>query len=495
MQPSTLKLIDCVRQTLREHIAPACPATSAQLQLIDVVLRELAARAGDRREKLRGALQAQVELIQRGRALLVAAKLSIAPDDSKTPRPAHSAGWEEIQAACDAKNVELVAMIEAIVARVPAADPDWAAAAKKWVHAVIHAEMAHIGRLSDEPSRDGAPMPADDLRSPRMAHYLSRSLEFREGSVLSFESLSGGFSRETILLRATHGGEESSWILRKEKKSGLLENVALSLSSEFSVLKLLHGKGLPIPRTFAYQPDEELIGGAFVIVERMPGIGLGSPVKAVGLNAAVMRDIAEVLARLHTTPWREHRVELSAAVGFPNAEKLTIRATFTNILNRWRLLLERKDIARSPAIAAGLQWLSANIPETPNELSVVHGDYGIHNMLFQDDRMTALLDWEHASLGHPARDLVQIRRQLSRDVEWSRFMQWYREGGAPDVSDEVLRYYEVYSATTAMITMQAALECQFEIEEPAQIRYLELGLGYMGFYAPLLETAAAPLWN
>jgi hypothetical protein len=87
----------------------------------------------------------------------------------------------------------------------------------------------------------------------------------------------------------------------------------------------------------------------------------------------------------------------------------------------------------SPSVSAALQWLAAHPPPDGARLCLLHGDYGLHHMLFQQDRITALLDWEHASLGDPARDLVQIRRQLTQFVAWRRFMRWYREAGGPNV--------------------------------------------------------------
>ena len=37
---------------------------------------------------------------------------------------------------------------------------------------------------------------------------------------------------------------------------------------------------------------------------------------------------------------------------------------------------------------------------------LVHGDFGPQNVLIQDDRITALLDWEFAHIGQPVEDLA-----------------------------------------------------------------------------------------
>ena len=37
---------------------------------------------------------------------------------------------------------------------------------------------------------------------------------------------------------------------------------------------------------------------------------------------------------------------------------------------------------------------------------IVHGDFGFHNLLVERDRVTAVLDWELATIGDPLVDLI-----------------------------------------------------------------------------------------
>jgi aminoglycoside phosphotransferase (APT) family kinase protein len=286
----------------------------------------------------------------------------------------------------------------------------------------------------------------------------------------------------------------SEWIIRKERRGGLMQNIALDLANEYTILGILSDKGLPVPRPLWLETDESVLGGVFAVVERAPGSVLGSAVRIGGLTETVMRDIARVLAQLHTTAWEDCEERICAALRYPRATRLSTRNLFSLTLSRWKDFMSLKQVT-SPSITAGLEWLAAHLPGDRARLCLLHGDYGLHNMLFQDGRMTALLDWEHASPGDPARDLVQIRRQLAQFLPWSQFMQWYREAGGPEVDDDTLSYYEVYSATNALITMQVALESQFELQSPAQIKYLELGLSFLPHYARLFAGAATPVWS
>jgi hypothetical protein len=53
-------------------------------------------------------------------------------------------------------------------------------------------------------------------------------------------------------------------------------------------------------------------------------------------------------------------------------------------------------------------WFMNNRPDD-GPVRLVHGDYGVHNCLFDDEgQITAVLDWEVASLGEPMADLAYL---------------------------------------------------------------------------------------
>jgi aminoglycoside phosphotransferase (APT) family kinase protein len=66
---------------------------------------------------------------------------------------------------------------------------------------------------------------------------------------------------------------------------------------------------------------------------------------------------------------------------------------------------------------AVIDWLPANLPEDDNRVALVHGDYRLDNMIFNttECRITALLDWELSTLGHPLADLAYQCMQLRMD--------------------------------------------------------------------------------
>jgi len=62
-----------------------------------------------------------------------------------------------------------------------------------------------------------------------------------------------------------------------------------------------------------------------------------------------------------------------------------------------------------------MEWLPENIPDDPST-SIVHGDFGLNNMILHptEPRLTAVLDWELSTLGHPLADLTyHLSQRLS----------------------------------------------------------------------------------
>ena len=60
------------------------------------------------------------------------------------------------------------------------------------------------------------------------------------------------------------------------------------------------------------------------------------------------------------------------------------------------------------AVPLARQWLLDHVTDVvpAGPLCLLQGDVGLHNMLVDGDRVTALVDWEAATIGPPARELA-----------------------------------------------------------------------------------------
>jgi aminoglycoside phosphotransferase (APT) family kinase protein len=105
-----------------------------------------------------------------------------------------------------------------------------------------------------------------------------------------------------------------------------------------------------------------------------------------------------------------------------------------------------------PALEIAFRWLAA-APPAPRALAVVHGDFRIGNVIFGEEGLRAVLDWELAHVGDPMEDVgwLSVRswrfgaeKPVGGLCEREEFLAAYaRAGGAP-VDPAVVRWWEVF---------------------------------------------------
>lgn len=76
-------------------------------------------------------------------------------------------------------------------------------------------------------------------------------------------------------------------------------------------------------------------------------------------------------------------------------------------LQRWVRLLETVDEDIAPGWTDLAGRLAGRVPD-PVAATVLHGDYRVANMLFVDERLQAVIDWEIWSVGDPRSDLAWL---------------------------------------------------------------------------------------
>jgi aminoglycoside phosphotransferase (APT) family kinase protein len=153
---------------------------------------------------------------------------------------------------------------------------------------------------------------------------------------------------------------------------------------------------VPVPNVLEFCDDPAVAGVPFLITERVDGVCLlGERAFAVDA-AALAHDAIDVLAELHSIDWR--------GVGLTSAPGSYIERQ----IRRWRDQLARTPTAsRLGDLSSLCEWLLAHRPESEDRV-IVHGDFGFHNLLVAPSRVTAVLDWELATIGDPLVDLIGL---------------------------------------------------------------------------------------
>jgi aminoglycoside phosphotransferase (APT) family kinase protein len=119
------------------------------------------------------------------------------------------------------------------------------------------------------------------------------------------------------------------------------------------------------------------------------------------------------------------------------------RADSTNTLEALVDRYERKwrDNATraSPLIDYAYAWARREARREAGATVVVHGDAGPYNFLIDEDRLTAVLDWEFAHLGDPAEDLGIVRIYAENVLDWQEFLDLYAAAGGALVPEHRVR--------------------------------------------------------
>jgi hypothetical protein len=108
-----------------------------------------------------------------------------------------------------------------------------------------------------------------------------------------------------------------------------------------------------------------------------------------------------------------------------------------------------------PLAKFGAEWLRRNAPAHVARVALLHGDSGIANFMFVDDRITAVIDWEWAHLGDPMEDLgsAMIHASYSTSGEWPDLLRHYEKASGIPVELDKIYYYRVHLMVRSVIAL------------------------------------------
>jgi aminoglycoside phosphotransferase (APT) family kinase protein len=224
-----------------------------------------------------------------------------------------------------------------------------------------------------------------------------------------------------------------------------------SLEREARVLEALQGVGVKIPEFLGFSDQHQLI-----LMSKVDGTNDLSLASDDAARRRIMNEYVEELAQLHDldvstmrltgldVPHTPSDIALAGKFSFMEADFATARPT----------------LRPEPLLELGIWWLHANIPQGARRVSFVQGDTGPGQLMFADDRLTALIDWELAHVGDPMLDLGVARmRNMLYPVGslHETFAHYERVTGRP-LDRPALRYYTVLATLLSPLGMAATLQ-------------------------------------
>jgi aminoglycoside phosphotransferase (APT) family kinase protein len=223
-----------------------------------------------------------------------------------------------------------------------------------------------------------------------------------EGAVSGFSGLqtvtkfNTGQSNPTYLLQAASG----QYVLRAKPPGELLKS-AHQVDREFRVMKALKDSGVPVPEMLYLSGEDTAIGRMYFVMNYLDGRIFWEP----DLPKCELADRAPIYDAMNATLAALHDIDPSA-VGLEDFGKPG--NYFERQLSRWSKQYRASETQTIPDMDALILWLEKTLPPDDGQVSLVHGDYRIDNMIFARERpeILAVLDWELSTLGHPLADLA-----------------------------------------------------------------------------------------
>ncbi|WP_323101221.1 phosphotransferase family protein [Intrasporangium sp. YIM S08009] len=248
---------------------------------------------------------------------------------------------------------------------------------------------------SDGP--DQAPEDPPGLPLERLADWLGTAAPGLLTGALSGRVVAGGKSNLTYEV-----GDGSRTVIVRRPPLGHVLATAHDMGREHRVITALRDTAVPVPTTYAVCADADVVGAPFYVMERVAGTPYRFSAQLGTVGAERVRAISE---RMVDTLVALHAVAPdSVGLGdFGRPEGFLERQ-----VRRWRQQLDASRSRDLPGIDELHARLADSVP-SQGDPAIVHGDFRLDNLLVTDaDEVSAVLDWEMATLGDPLTDVALL---------------------------------------------------------------------------------------
>lgn len=281
-------------------------------------------------------------------------------------------------------------------------------------------------------------------------------------------SIASGFSNETFIFSLEENDEIKNFVLRL-KPTNYQVFPEYNLKLQVDIMRCLYDRGFPAPNVILYESNEDILGSEFYLMDYINGEAPSDnppyhmdPEGMVG--KAVKEDRRKIwtewihyLNQIHILDVNDLGLtELESKYGKNDPIDIDIEY-YQDFLN-WGM-----DGEDNPLCDDVLNWLRENKPKKNNPLSLCWGDSRPGNILYENFKATALLDWEMASYGDPISDVawclaVDDASSLGLTIERLEGSMDYKEAldiwsSKTGFSQENYEYYRIFSLLKFSVIM------------------------------------------
>ena len=237
-----------------------------------------------------------------------------------------------------------------------------------------------------------------------LGQWLEANVEGFSGP-FELKKFASGQSNPTYRITAASG----EYVLRRKPFGPLLPS-AHAVDREFRLISALYPLEFPVPEPLALCADERVIGAIFYVMELAKGRSYADgalPDFDPETRRRIYEQLVDTLADLHTID--PERCGLGD-FGKPGNY-------FERQVMRWTRQYRDSETDYLPEMERLVAFLPETVPQQ-SRTAIVHGDYRIDNVLFDGDgTLTAVLDWELATLGDPLADFSYLAMQWAMPAD------------------------------------------------------------------------------
>ncbi|WP_380873966.1 hypothetical protein ACFB49_44910 [Sphingomonas sp. DBB INV C78] len=265
-------------------------------------------------------------------------------------------------------------------------------------------------------------------------------------SIKAIHRVSGGAFRTSSLVELVGPGDRQGCAFLKIDL-GSAPKTPFDLRREHGLLARLDGHARA-PRTIGWHE-----GATAMAMHCLPGEAVYAKIRDDAHRERIERSFAEALVECHA-------IDIASLALDHLPAGLSIRQAIEQELAMWEALLDERVADPDPLTLFAFRWLHHRLPADDRPAVLVQGDAGPGNFLFDDERVTGLVDWEMTHLGHPLEDLgcVLARSLVQPMTSADRLLALYRQASGAVWRREELLYVTVLVMARFSVPIALALE-------------------------------------
>ncbi|OLS27099.1 MAG: Stress response kinase A [Candidatus Heimdallarchaeota archaeon LC_3] len=259
-----------------------------------------------------------------------------------------------------------------------------------------------------------------------------------------FQKLQGA-DTETFSFNLINEKERTSLILR------IYRDTTERAEREFKTLQKLHSANLSVPKPYTWKKHSQGFSRSYLIMEKIPGMIASDylfQLKSDEEKFELIASFIQELVNLHSIKWKNQ---------FPEVQKPDIKNNAYSFVEQIisfpkEMIIKYNVIELKPLI----EWLEKNKEKTEN-LSLLHGDYHMNNVIATPEGKLVIIDWANLMVGDYRHDLgfaIVATSSAGEDV-LEHFKNLYQKISGREVKN--IYYFMVLSVLHNLLRCYSAL--------------------------------------